>query len=69
MELERQPVFPLAVVAADGAQVVIGVYKADFRYRTAEGVVVEDCKGFKTALYEWKKRHVAAQYGISITEI
>jgi Protein of unknown function (DUF1064) len=67
--LERQPAFPLTVVAADGTPVAIGHYKADFRYRTAAGVVVEDVKGVKTPFYRWKKRHVEAQYGISIVEL
>lgn len=31
--------------------------------------VVEDVKGMKTALYRWKKKHVEAQYGITIREI
>lgn len=32
-------------------------------------LVVEDVKGFKTPLYRWKKKHVEAQYGITIREI
>ena len=31
--------------------------------------VVEDVKGFKTPLYRWKKKHVEAQYGITVTEV
>lgn len=49
----------------------IGEYRGDFEYydvRT-DGRVVEDVKGFKTPLYRWKKRHVEAQYGITIREI
>src|SRR3990167_2192701 len=41
---------------------VIGHYVGDFRYfdlRTCERVV-EDCKGFRTPLYKWKRRHVEA---------
>ena len=30
--------------------------------------MTEDVKGFKTPLYRWKKKHVAAQYGIDILE-
>jgi hypothetical protein len=26
-------------------------------------------KGFKTPLYRWKKKHVEAQYGITIREV
>lgn len=65
--------------------VILGVYRADFRYdeRVVRGVklppqtgpsiewedVIEDVKGFKTPLYKWKKRHVEAQYGVTIREI
>lgn len=70
------------VVNADPAKV--GEYRADFGYEKkairgfnvkkhaidVEWVdVVEDVKGFKTPLYKWKKRHVEAQYGITIIEI
>ncbi len=58
--------------------VTLGQWRADFTYDELEpgGVghadvwtpIVEDCKGLKTALYAWKKRHVEAQYGITITE-
>ena len=48
----------------------IGSYLADFVYeKVPEGeVVIEDVKGFRTALYRWKKKHVEAQYGIPVTE-
>jgi len=64
--LECQPRFPLAVAGA-----TIGVYIADFRYgEVATGQdCVEDVKGVRTPLYRWKKRHVAAQYGIQIREV
>ena len=29
----------------------------------------EDVKGFKTPLYRWKKKHVEAQYKITVVEI
>lgn len=55
---------------------VIGKYVADFVYcqclRTPcvrSHLVYEDVKGFKTALYRWKKKHVEVQYGIQIREI
>lgn len=81
--LELQPVFPLttqlttgtfrgAGKALAGTWPVIGKYVADFKYFNLEaptGWIVEDVKGFKTDLYRWKKKHVEAQYGISITEI
>lgn len=81
--LELQPKFPLvtqlttgtwkgAGKAVAGKFPVIGKYVADFKYFRLEaptGWIVEDVKGFKTELYRWKKRHVEAQYGITITEI
>ena len=49
----------------------IGTYIADFEYYDIERkeIVVEDVKGMKTPLYRWKKKHVEAQYGITIEEI
>lgn len=52
----------------------IGDYVADFRYREGKdgALVVEDVKGgnaTKTPLYRWKKKHVEAQYGITIREV
>lgn len=53
----------------------LGEYRADFRYCNHAdcictwGCTVEDVKGFKTPLYKWKKKHVEAQYGITIREI
>lgn len=81
--LELQPVFPLrtmlstgtfagAAQALTGEHPTIGKYIADFRYFRLvppTGWVVEDCKGFRTPLYKWKKRHVESQYGIQIQEI
>lgn len=55
---------------------LVGEYRADFVYckcldEVCNGrlIVVEDVKGFKTPLYQWKKKHFEAQYGITITEI
>lgn len=75
-----QPRFELTVENRDypgngyGRSMVVGTYVADFAY-TAVGYrpvldreVVEDCKGFRTPLYKWKKRHVESQYGIRILE-
>ena len=49
----------------------IGRYVGDFSYTETQtgAVVVEDVKGFKTPLYRWKKKHMAAQYGIEIREV
>lgn len=53
-----------------GRSIVLGAYVGDFMYVDRhKGKVVEDVKGFKTPLYRWKKKHVEAQHGISITEV
>lgn len=75
--VQLQPRFPLHVQPplSDGG-VELGVYVADFVYelflypgKSKEcRTIVEDVKGFKTPLYRWKKRHVEAQYGITIRE-
>ena len=65
--LYRQPSYDLQTFS--GA--VVGRYVADLSYTySATGeIIVEDVKGFKTPLYRWKKKHVEAQYGITIREI
>jgi|WetSurMetagenome_2_1015567.scaffolds.fasta_scaffold27452_7 hypothetical protein len=65
--LERQVRIPLH--APGGG--LVGHYVADFRYYDVElgRTVVEDAKGVKTDVYQWKKRHVLAEHGISIQEV
>jgi hypothetical protein len=73
--LKCQVPYVLSVRDSLGHAVIIGKYVSDFEYskwddfRDFHIVVVEDVKGFKTPLYRWKKRHVEAQYGITIREI
>lgn len=68
--LRLQPEWDLFVPGGER----IGAYIADFCYYTVPWdyeqpeLVVEDVKGFKTPLYRWKKKHVEAQYGITIRE-
>jgi hypothetical protein len=76
-KLRRQPQFYLTVGMSSGA--LIGIYRADFEYCECAATdmldcfmahrVVEEVKGFKTPLYRWKKKHVEAQYGITIREV
>lgn len=81
-ELRRQVAFPL-LVCSQTAKVngrfaieTIGRYIADFVYIEPEPgtskeswrQVVEDCKGWKTEMYRWKKKHFEAQYGMTIRE-
>lgn len=80
-QLILQPKFELGVVdtsaqlhvvtSGDNSWACIGEYRADFQYidRRTKRWVVEDVKGFKTPLYRWKKKHVEAQYNITIREI
>lgn len=73
--LTRQVRYALSVQRPDGLAEVIGYYVADYVYEERHAIadrvwvsVVEDCKGFRTAEYRWKKRHFRAQYGIDIRE-
>lgn len=67
-QLILQPEYKLRSFASGE---LIGTYRGDFQYydRKTSRDVLEDVKGFKTPLYRWKKKHVEAQYGITITEI
>ena len=47
----------------------LGYYESDFSYLEGGQQVIEDCKGVKTPIYRWKKRHIKAEYGINIREI
>lgn len=75
--LRLQPKFQLVAWHSDHSRInVVGEYRADFEYCACRRipcvrshVVVEDVKGFRTPLYRWKKRHVEAQYGITVVEV
>ena len=64
--IQLQPIFKLTT-----GGVTIGKYRGDFSYVDAKThrKVIVDCKGMKTALYRWKKKHVEAEYGITIVEV
>ena len=73
--LRRQVSFTLHARNADRAAGTVGVYVADFVYdehvragALAWELRVEDCKGMRTPLYVWKKKHMLAEYGIAILE-
>ena len=67
--LRRQVPFNLVVcLEGPGTRTTIGKYIADFVYFEDRKPVVEDCKGFRTALYRRSKKHMEAQYGIQIRE-
>lgn len=69
-ELKLQPRFPIII---DGIKVC--TYVADFSYQDTEqlhggGVVVEDVKGVRTAMYKLKKKLFEASYrGFHVVEI
>lgn len=49
--------------------VKMGFYKADFRYLDRSlGQITEDCKGFKTPIYNLRKKMMLAFHGIDIME-
>lgn len=61
--LEIQPEFQITI-----GNVKICKYIADFRYKKGPFVIVEDVKGFKTPVYQLKKKLMKAVYGIDILE-
>lgn len=69
--IEHLEIHPKLTLTVQGVR--IGTYSADFRYYDIEQsrMVLEDVKSdaTKTQIYRWKKRHVKAQYGISIIEV
>lgn len=84
VRLKRQHDFELVTLRTDirgnvqehectGRVWVVGYYRADFTYdellAAKTEFVVEDVKGFRTAMYRLKKKHFEAQYGITIREI
>jgi hypothetical protein len=67
--LRRQVRYPLHVNG-----VKIGTYVADFVYEldvngAAGETIVEDVKGVRTPMYQWKRKHLKAEYGIEILEV
>lgn len=66
-DIELQPVF---ILHAEGGKRVCE-YRADFSYWDQEKdcKVVEDAKGFRTAVYKLKRDWLMAEYGIEIREV
>lgn len=62
--LEVQVSFDLVVNG-----ITVARYVADFVYRRAGVKVVEDVKGYRTAVYKLKKKLLKACLGIEITEV
>lgn len=81
-DLECQPEWVMHTRTPEGELIKVGRFKADFRYRElimrmSSGepmyvVRVEEVKGgkaTKTTAYQLRKKHVEAEYGITIREI
>lgn len=68
--LRRQVKFVLipSQKLANGKHVPPVTYIADFVYIRDGHEVVEDCKGFKTAVYQIKKKLMLYQYQIEVVE-
>jgi len=62
-DLELQPRYDFVVNG-----VKIGFYKADFRYKMGNRLIIEDVKGVKTPVYNLKKKLMKAIHGIDILE-
>ena len=63
-QLRLQPRYPIVVNG-----IPVCVYVADFSYIGSTGVVVEDVKGMRTAVYRLKAKLMRAVHGIDITEV
>ncbi len=66
--LQLQPKFALHVIRPDGVKVQVGTYTADFQYERNGAMAYEDAKGVKTESYQMRKRHVEAEYNVTILE-
>lgn len=70
--LELQPEYALVVQGIDGKPVKVAKYRADFRYErkhpkeAAWAVIVEDVKGYETAVFRLKAKLVKALHGVTI---
>lgn len=62
--VELQRPFPLMVASG----IVVGSYRSDFAFWDfkEDRFRVIDVKGFDTPLSKWKRKHVKAQYGITV---
>ena len=63
-QLRLQPRYPIVVNG-----IPVCVYVADFSYIGSTGVVVEDVKGMRTAVYRLKAKLMRAVHGITVVEV
>ena len=71
--IELQPRYVLTVIGGERKDYAhkIGTYVGDFSYYRVDEhggswLTIEDVKGFDTPLSKWKRKHVEAQYGITV---
>lgn len=63
-DLELQPVYTLQeAFTCRGRKERAITYRADFRYKRGDDVVVEDVKGMKTDVYKIKRKMFLKRYG------
>jgi hypothetical protein len=67
-DLEQQPEYALLAYGEFDSPVVVGKYRADFRYKDLDSTVVLDVKGMRTPMYNFKKKMMKACYGIEVQE-
>ncbi len=63
-KLELQPRFDIHVNG-----IFCGFWKGDFQYEDKSGVTIEDSKGFRTPIYNLKKKLIEAIYDFKIREV
>lgn len=67
-DLVLQKTYALNAVTPDGVAVKVGTWSSDFEYVRDGVLVCEDCKGVRTPLYAWKRRHFELQYARRVLE-
>jgi hypothetical protein len=68
-DLEQQPEYELlAYDPKHGHGVIVGKYRADFRYKDLDSTVVLDVKGMRTPMFLFKKKMMKACWGIEVQE-
>lgn len=80
-QLRRQVAYPLHTLSPTGELLEVARFVADFTYTREEVVqigagearrlvqVVEDYKGYRTAMYNLKRKWLKLEYGITIEEV
>lgn len=68
--LQFQVKFALNIKTPTGFNIRVGYYVADWTALDRQGrLQILEAKGHRTPLYNWKKKHFEAEYGLRITEL